>query len=213
MAEKTLLVGTTGDYQPVTWLDPKTGRYVGHAIDTVKAFGEAEGCAVNFVPTTWQTMMADLLDGKFQMAAGGISRTEARARAALLSDPITTTGKVALVRRGNEGKYASLASINHPDTRVVENRGGTNQQFALTQMEHAVIVLVPTNQMAFQYLEEDRADVMFTDAEEAVYWQQQREGLCAVAPDRPYTHSEKVYMFRKDEAVLRDSFNRWLANQ
>ena len=213
MAEKILTVGTTGDYEPVTWLDPASGEYVGEDIDLVRAFAAAEGYEVAFVPTTWATLMGDLLAGKFQMAAGGISKTADREKLALVSDPIATTGKVALVRCGEEAKYGSLASIDRASIRVVENRGGTNQPFALAKIKEAVIILVPHNALAFEYLENDRADVMFTDATEAIYHQQQREGLCAVNPDKPYTHIEKVFLFRKEEGVLRDRFNAWLSSR
>jgi len=213
MAEKTLTVGTTGDYEPVTWFDPARGDYVGEDIDLVRAFAAAEGYRVTFVRTTWATLIDDLLAGKFEMAAGGISKTAARAKLTLPSDPIATSGKVALVRCGEEAKYASLAAIDQPATRVIENRGGTNQPFALAEIERAVIILVPDNSMAFDYLENDRADVMFTDSIEAIYHQEQREGLCAVNPDNPYTHVEKVFLFGKDEVALRDTFNVWLASR
>jgi cyclohexadienyl dehydratase len=211
MAKETLKVGTTGDYEPVTWFDSATGQYVGEDIDIVRDFSAAEGYDVTFVRTTWPMMMSDLLAGKFQMAIGGISKTAERTKHALVSDPIAMTGKVALVRCGKEGKYGSLAAIDQSGTRVIENRGGTNQPFALSEIKHAVIILVPDNEMAFDYLENDRADVMFTDSVEALYHQQQREGLCAVNPDKPFTHIANVFLFRKDGSALRDQFNAWLA--
>lgn len=211
MAEETLTVGTTGDYEPVTWRDPTTGNYVGDDIDLMQAFAANAGHDLSFVQTTWATMLDDLTAGRFRMAVGGITRTDGRARRALVSDPVATTGKVAPVRCGEEDRYASLAAIDQTSTRIVENRGGTNQPFALAETSHAVVILVPDNAMAFDYLENDKADVMFTDSIEAVYHQKQREGLCAVHPERPYTRAQRVFLFRKDEGPLRDAFNRWLA--
>jgi cyclohexadienyl dehydratase len=213
MAERTLTVGTTGDYAPVTWFDTGSGEYVGEDIDLVRAFARASGYAVTFVRTTWSSLMSDLIAGKFQMAVGGISGTAERAKLGLVSIPIATTGKVALVRCGEEERYGSLAEIDQVGTRVIENRGGTNQPFALAEIKHAVIILVPDNDMAFEYLENDSADVMFTDSIEAVYHQQEREGLCAVKPDKPFTHVDKVFLFQKDEGALRDAFNAWFATQ
>ena len=210
MADQTLTVGTTGDYPPVTVRDPDSGAYRGRAIDLIEAFAAAEGMTVTFVPTTWATMMEDLAAGRFMIAAGGISKTAKRAEEALLSDPVATTGKVALVRAADAATYTSLDAINRPGVRVVENRGGTNEPFALTRIDRAVVIIVPDNAMAFAYLEKGEADVMFTDAEEAVWRQSQGEGLAAVNPDRPYTRSEKVFLFGKDQAALRDRFNRWL---
>jgi cyclohexadienyl dehydratase len=210
MTGKTLTVGTTGDYRPLTWFDPESGRYVGRAIDLVEAFAAAAGYEVTFVRTTWPTMMDDLVAGRFRMAVGGISQTAERAKRALLSDPVATGGKVALVRAADKDKYGSLDAINRPGTRVVENRGGTNERFARAETDKAHVIIVPDNALPFEYLEEGKADVMFTDSIEAVYQARHDHGLSAVHPDAPYTHADKVFLFRKDERALHDAFDRWL---
>jgi cyclohexadienyl dehydratase len=115
------------------------------------------------------------------------------------------------VRCDETEKFISLDAIDQAGIRVVENRGGTNQQFALSKIDRATIIIVPNNAKPFDYLKSGKADVMFTDSIEAIYRQKQNKGLCAVSPDKPYTRVEKVFMFRTDEAGLRDSFNRWLA--
>jgi len=108
MAEKTLTVGTTGDYEPVTWFDPATGDYVGEDIDLVRAFAAAEGYRVTFVRTTWAMLIDDLLAGKFEMAAGGISKTAARAKidSAVRSDRDERQGRSRSLRRRSEVRLA-----------------------------------------------------------------------------------------------------------
>ncbi|MEM7122131.1 MAG: transporter substrate-binding domain-containing protein [Pseudomonadota bacterium] len=206
----TLVVGTTGDYKPLTWYDSATNTFSGRDIDLIKAFADDEDLTLLFVPTTWPTLTADLLAGKFDVAIGGISRTRQRAQDALLSVTIEETGKVALVRCGEEDRYGSIEAIDQTGTTVVENRGGTNAQFALAKLMNAVLIIVPDNEQPFVYLFDKRADVMFTDSIEAVYQQQVTNGLlCAVKPDEPYTRVEKVAMFAKDEADLLARFNAW----
>ena len=203
-------MGTTGDYPPLTFFDAASGRYTGEDIDLVEAFAADRSMTVTFVATTWPTMMDDLLAGRFRMAAGGISATPERAQEARLSDPIAITGKVALVRCADAATYTSLAAIDRPGVRVVENPGGTNESFAERRMNHAAVTLVADNADAFTALETGAADVMFTNSVEAVWHQTQHEGLIAVHPEQPYTRVEKVFLFAKDETALRDAFNRWL---
>jgi cyclohexadienyl dehydratase len=210
MYEEKLVVGTTGDYPPVTWRDPATGRHCGEDIALVEAFAADAGCAVTFVPTAWPTILNDLAAARFQMAVGGISATPERAKEALLSDTIAVTGKVALVRCSDAANYTSLAAIDRPGVRVVENPGGTNESFAEARMKAAAVTLVPDNASAFAALENGTADVMFTDSIEARWHESQHEGLCAVHPDQPYTQVAKVFLFAKSQAALRDAFNRWL---
>lgn len=208
-AEPLLTVGTTGDYRPVTWLNRETGKYEGTDITLIRAFAHDEGMKISFVGTSWPALMQDLTDHRFMMAVGGISNTKARAKQALMSAPLTLTGKVALVRCGEESRFGSLAAIDKAGVRVVENPGGTNERFARTHIHTATLLMAPDNHAPFDWLKGGKADVMFTDSIEATYVEDKQEGLCAVHPDKPYTQVEKIFLFRKDQQALRDRFNRW----
>jgi cyclohexadienyl dehydratase len=207
---KTMRVGTTGDYPPVTSYDAATGTFTGRDIALIEEFAQGERLTLAFVLTSWPNLLADLCAGKFEIAVGGIFRAEERERLALVSRPLAITGKVALVRRGEEQRYGSLEAIDTPGTTVVEDRGGTNEQFARAHIEQAKLVVLPDNHSPFDHLLDGTVDVMFTDSVEALYRQQIMPELCAVHPDRPYTRVEKVFLFRKDQGALRDRFDRWL---
>ncbi|MEO1223246.1 MAG: transporter substrate-binding domain-containing protein [Pseudomonadota bacterium] len=211
--ETTVRVGTAGDYQPLTWYDPATGAFSGLAIDMVEDFAEDQGLTIEFVQTSWPTLMDDLLAGDFDMAVGGISWTQQRADQALTSAPVRSSGKVALVRCGEEELYDSLSAIDRQDVTVVENRGGTNERFALSQIDHATLIIVLDNARPPEYLLAGEADVFFTDSIEAVYIEGLGQGLCAVNPDHPYTHDDKVFLFAEGEVDLRDAFDRWFAHR
>ena len=202
--ESTVRVGTAGDYQPLTWYDASTGAFSGLAIDMVEAFAEDQGLTIEFVRTSWPTLMEDLLAGDFDMAVGGISWTQQRADQALTSVPVRSSGKVALVRCGEEELYDSLQAIDRTDVTVVENRGGTNERFALAQIDNA---------RPPEYLLAGEADVFFTDSIEAVYIEGLGQGLCAVNPDHPYIHDDKVFLFADDETDLRDAFDQWFSQR
>ncbi|MEM7442864.1 MAG: transporter substrate-binding domain-containing protein [Pseudomonadota bacterium] len=211
--ENTIRVGTTGDYRPVTWYDPSTDQYSGTEITLVEAFAGDRGLTIEFVRTTWPTLMEDLLANDFDMAVGGISWTQQRADQALTSVTIETFGKVAVVRCGEEDRFGSLEAIDQPGIRIVENRGGTNEQFALSQIRHATLTIVPNNSEPPEYLMENRADVFFTDSIEAVYFESLEHGLCAVNADHPYTHGTKVFLFAEGEVTLRDDFDAWFTQR
>ena len=185
-------VGTTGDYPPVTDYDAGTGAFCGQDIALIEEFAQDQGLRLEFVLTSWPGLLADLCAGKFEIAVGGISRTEERQKLALLSRPLAITGKVALVRRGEKQRYASLEAIDTPETTVVEDHGGTNEQFARRRIECARLIVLPDNHSPFDHLLDGRADVMFTDSVEALYRQQITPDLCAVRADRPCFCSAKT---------------------
>lgn len=213
VGEEELTVGTTGDYPPLTYLNEAAGAYEGRDIDLVEAFAKAKGYKVRFVATTWSGLMDGLADNECQMAVGGISRSPERERVALMSVPVDISGKVALVRCGEQSDYAAIAQIDRPDVRVVSNRGGTNEVFAMENLRYATVIIVSDNWRPFEFLKSRQADVMFTDSIEAVYHEEQGAGLCAVDVSNPYTRFEKVFLFGADQDALRDEFNAWFANR
>ena len=55
-----LLVGTTGDYRPLSYKEPDSGEYWGFGIDMAGEFAGELGVTVSFVPTSWPSLSADV---------------------------------------------------------------------------------------------------------------------------------------------------------
>ena len=55
-----LIVGTTGDYRPLTFCEPATGEYWGFGIELAEAIAARMGVVVQFVHTSWPTLTADV---------------------------------------------------------------------------------------------------------------------------------------------------------
>ncbi|MGH7104372.1 MAG: transporter substrate-binding domain-containing protein, partial [Acetobacteraceae bacterium] len=77
-ARGELRVGLTGDYKPFSFLDHANGTFTGLDVDMAGALAKAMGVKLAIVHTTWPTMMADLMAGKFDLAMGGVTITLAR---------------------------------------------------------------------------------------------------------------------------------------
>lgn len=74
-----LLAGTTGDYHPLTFQEPD-GSYTGFCIEVAESIAKELGVGIRFVPTSWPTLTADVLEEpqKFDLAIGGITITDKR---------------------------------------------------------------------------------------------------------------------------------------
>ena len=72
---KVLRVGTAGDYQPMSYLDPDTGKYVGFDAELAEDLAAELGVELEYVKTSWPTLMEDTLAGKFDLAICGITIT------------------------------------------------------------------------------------------------------------------------------------------
>jgi cyclohexadienyl dehydratase len=210
MARGTLRVGLTGDYKPFSIVDAAaTAGMQGLDVDMAESLAKSLGVKLEIVKTTWHTLLADLLAGKFDIAMGGITVTLARAQKALFSTPVIETGKAAIALCSNAAKYQTLAEIDQPGVRVVTNPGGTNEVFDRAHLHKAQIMLVKTNPETFQALLDGTADVMITDGVETLLQHKLHPTLCPIHPDRPFNRAELAYMLPRD-LIWQQYVDTWL---
>lgn len=188
----TLLVGTTGDYRPLSFREPETGEYWGFAIELAETMATRMGVAVEFVPTSWPTLTADVQADPqlFDMAMGGITITEARCATMLMSEGYLANGKTILCRTEDTLRFRSLDDIDREEVRVMVNPGGLNEQFARQHLTHATLIVHPNNEEIPSLIAEGEADVMITEITEAPYYVQTDPRLAAPLLDAPFTHGE-----------------------
>ena len=86
MERGVLRVGSTGDYNPMSYLDPETNRYVGFDAALAEDLAARLGVEIEYVPTSWPTLTEDTMAGKFDLAICGITITDTRKEAMLMSD-------------------------------------------------------------------------------------------------------------------------------
>jgi cyclohexadienyl dehydratase len=201
-------VCSTGDYRPFTYRDPQ-GRWSGLDVDLAGDLAKRLGVKLELVPTTWSTLMDDL-DGKCDLAMGGISITLDRAKRARFSAPYLRDGKAAAVRCADAARFGTLADIDRPGVRVVVNPGGTNAEFDHANLKQATIVEHPDNNTIFGQLLGGQADVMITDASEIRWQMAQHPELCGVALDHPFTFAQKAYLIGRDDAMTQQWVDQWL---
>ena len=189
-----LLVGATGDYRPMSCLEPETGKYVGFDAALAEDLASSLGVRLEFVPTGWPTLMDDTLAGKFDLAVCGITITSARKELALMSDGYLGNGKTVLCRAEDAGKYVSLDAINRPEVRVMENPGGLNEKFARANLPEAALIIHPVNEEIPGLVASGRADVMITEIMEAEYYASRDPRLAAPLLHDPFTRGQLGFL-------------------
>ena len=213
MERGVLKVGSTGDYQPMSYLDPETGSYVGFDTELVEDLAESLGVDVEYVETSWPTLMEDTLAGKFDLAICGITVTDARKEQALMSEGYVENGKTILCRTEDADKYISLEAINRPEVRVMVNPGGLNEQFARENLPDATLIIHDTNQEIPGLIASGEADVMITEIMEAGYYCGQDDRLAAPLIHEPFTHGELGVLMPKGSEDLLDYVNEFLTEE
>lgn len=208
-----LLVGASGDYNPMSYLDPETGAYVGFDAELAGDLAAALGVELEYVPTSWPTLMDDTLSGTFDLALCGITITDARKEQALMSDGYLGNGKTILVRTEDADKFNSLEAINRPEVRVMVNPGGLNEKFAKENLPDATLLVHDVNQEIPGLIAQGEADVMITEIMEAGYYVGQDDRLSAPLIYEPFTHGQLGALMPRGNEDLLEYVNRFLAEE
>ena len=203
-----LLVGTTGDYRPLTFCE-HDGTYWGFGIEVARRIAGELGVSVQFVKTSWPTLTADVQaePQTFDMAIGGITITETRKATMLMSEGYLANGKTILCRAAESDRYLSLQDIDKAEVRVMVNPGGLNEKFAREKLTHATIVVNQRNEKIPSCIAAGEADVMITEITEAPYYVQADARLAAPLLDTPFTHGEIGVLMKQGQDDLLQAVN------
>ena len=201
----SIRIGTTGDYRPMSYYNVETGSYEGIDAELSQLIADSLNVKIEYVPTTWSTLTADTLAGKFDIALCGISRTYARAQSMAMSDGygIGMFGKTILCRKSDAKKFKSLADIDKSSVRVMINPGGTNQKFANENLKNAQIIIFNENAEIPSQIAAGNADIMITEIVEALSYIRSNPKLAAPLINKPFTsHSCGILMQKGDQEFL-----------
>lgn len=206
----TLLVGTTGDYKPMSYLNKTTGQYEGFDAEAATMLAEALGVKVQFVPTTWPNLTKDTMSGKFDVAMCGITRTFAREKVMDMSKGYLLFGKTILVRKSDAAKFKGLADINKKEVRVMVNPGGTNEKFAKANLPQATLLVHQQNAEIPGLVAEGKADVMITETMEARRYIRDNKKLAAPLVESPFTRNNFGILMAKGDQDFLNFVNMWM---
>lgn len=207
LARGTIRIGTTGDYIPMSWLNPATGKYEGIDAELSQIIADSLGVKIEYIPTTWPTLSADCQADKFDIALCGISRNFARAKTMAMSDAYGEGlfGKTILCRKTDAKKFKTVADLNKPNVRIMINPGGTNEKFARANLPNAKLIVHNDNADIPIQIADGNADIMITETVEAVSWIKREPRLAAPLIDKPFDgtiHSCGILMAKGDQELL-----------
>lgn len=204
-----VLVGTTGDYRPLSYREPETGDYWGFGIDMAGEIARDLGVSVSFVPTSWPALTADVqTPDLFDFAIGGITITDTRKETMAMSEGYLRNGKTILCRKEEAYKYTCLEDLDKPEVRVMVNPGGLNEKFARENLPNCTLMVYEQNEQIPFRVAEGAADIMITEITEAPWYVQADVRLAAPLLDKPFTHGEIGVLMRKGQEDLLEAVNK-----
>ena len=112
----SITVATEGDWMPWTY-HGDDGALTGFDVELAKEIGKALGVDVKFEETAWDSILAGVDAGRFDIACNGVSYTDERAEKYSFSTPYAYTGAVIVVRSDND----SIKSIEDLTGKTTAN--------------------------------------------------------------------------------------------
>ncbi len=137
-ANGKIVIATEGDWAPWTYRDDN-GEWMGLEIEIGTLIAEGLGVEPEFQMTPWDSILAGVDAGRFDIACNGVGVTEERAEKYAFTEPYVYTEVVLVVRSDNEeiqsvkdlaGKntantasstYAAIAEANGANVTPVDN--------------------------------------------------------------------------------------------
>jgi polar amino acid transport system substrate-binding protein len=120
-----VVVAVTGnDYTPLNFVDPQTGEAVGWEYDAVNEICRRLNCEVDWQVTAWDTMIAAVKEGQFDVGMDGITITEERAQEVDFSEPYMVSQQFMLVR-ADEERFSTPEEFAADEELLIGSQTGT----------------------------------------------------------------------------------------
>jgi polar amino acid transport system substrate-binding protein len=125
---------TENAYTPLNFVDPKTGKAVGWEYDATNEICRRLNCVVDWKITAWDTMIAAVRAGQFDVGMDGITITDERKQQVDFSIPYMVSQQFMLVR-ADENRFKTAKEFGaNPELLIGSQAGTTNFYVAVYQV-------------------------------------------------------------------------------
>ncbi len=120
-----ITVATEGDWSPYTYHDESTNELVGFDVELAKMIADKLGVTVEYKETDWDSILAGVQSGVFDLAINGVTYTDERAEAFNFSEPYLYDQTVLIVLEDNDDIHSfedlnGKVSTNSPGSSYAE---------------------------------------------------------------------------------------------
>ena len=209
LANGELRVGTTGDWNPMTMIDPSSKERTGFDIDIANALASDMGVKVVFVPTTWKTLVNGVVADKYDMTSSA-SLSPKRALVAGYSGSYFAVEDVPLMLRKNKGRHNSWEDLNNSSVTVAVTLGTVQEKRAEELFDNSKIIKVSSPARDYQEVLAGRADISMTSNLEAAKLVEQYPELMIVPVQKGRNPTPLAMLLPQSYQVWINYVNHWI---
>ncbi len=206
----SIRIGTTGDFNPMSFRDPGSNEYKGFDIAAMEQLAKDLGVKIEWVVTEWAQLVAGIAANRFDIFSGA-SVSMARAKTAAFTVPYLEAGTVPLSLKANAGKFNTWDSINTTGTRVAVSMGTVFEEQARRHFPKAEIKGVQAPATGYQEVLSNRADVTITSNVEASTLVKRFDQLAINVPGAEMRNKRPfAYVVAQDDFTWLNYVNTWI---
>ena len=195
--EDVLIVGTNAEYVPYTFIENR--KIVGFDIDIAEEICQKLGKKMEIRDVPFDALIAELVLGKIDLIAAGMTKTEERAKRVFFTEPYHCDDYLVVVSK--EG--SSLEELK--GKTVVVNEGYTADIFA-SDLQGITLIRLSAPADAFLALTSGRADAFITAKSTAENFE---NNTFSVAPIEHTTEGVSLVL-AKDNTLLQEEVEKIL---
>ena len=199
-----LKIGVTPIFPPVIYKEG--GKLAGVEADFARALGEALGRPVQFVEVSWEDQIPALVDGRTDIIMSSMSVTRARELRITFAKPYLIVGQMALVRRGDAGRYA-LGFPARPSGAIGVLKATTGDFLVQQEFSGNKRKTYKTGEDAAKALMKKRVDLFICDAPTVWWLAGMHEADDLVAVPIFLTQEQLAWGVRRSDTDLLNSVN------
>jgi polar amino acid transport system substrate-binding protein len=201
-AAATLTVGSDIPYAPFEY--GRAPDYQGIDIDLVREIGKRIGRNVEFVDTSFDTIIRDLAAGKFDMVASSTTITPERKKEVDFSDPYFLADQSLMIKKGSD-----IKSVDDVAGKTVgAQKGTTGADFAKDKTKAKSVRTYAEIDDAFNALGNGQVDAVINDCPISKYAERAKPDLSVI--QLLPTNENYGFAFKKGSTDLISEVNQAL---
>lgn len=154
----TMTVANDANYEPCSYLDPKTNEIIGFDVDVANKVGQILGLKIKFVQPPWESVPAGLTAGRFDVSIGSMTATAERAKYLAFTKPYYYASGQLFMKKGG----TVVNDVSQLAGKKVGVGANTTHYTFLKKESDAVVKTYATDLEAFPDLVNGNLDYILT---------------------------------------------------
>lgn len=197
------------DYYSITYRNTRTGALEGIDIEMARELAADLGVKVEFVDSSFKTLIADLTEDRCDVSMHGIGITPARQEKLDFSRPHLLSGIYAITTKTNPA-VATWADIDKPGIVVAAQAGTYMVDVMKAELKQASLSVVATPEAREQEVMSGRADLFMTDYPYSRKMLARHDWAKLLAPPTPLAPTPYAYAVAKGDHQWRDTVDSFV---